>query len=128
MASIVEREAKLAADRGPVASTLYNRLRAGMPLGADSTQTYFLRLTDPTLVPTAGQLDQPSSYNTRLHPVCHRHLLPIPAWRRCRRRPTRPPRSTSTSCEVKPDGTLGFASTAAGFAQLQDQCRAANLC
>ena len=60
VASIVEREAKLTADRGPVASVLYNRLRAGMPLGADSTQTYYLRLTDPDLTPTVAQLDAPS--------------------------------------------------------------------
>ena len=67
VASIVEREAKLDSDRGPVASVIYNRLHAGMPLGADSTQTYYLRLTDPTLVPTATQLNQPGPYNTRLN-------------------------------------------------------------
>jgi UPF0755 protein len=128
LASIVEREAKLAPDRGPVASTLYNRLRAGMPLGADSTETYFLRLTDPTLLPTASQLNQPSSYNTRLH----RGLPPTPianpgvaSLQAAANPPTTP---YLYFVEVRPDGTLGFASTTAGFAQLQNQCRAANLC
>ncbi len=63
----MEREAKLSADRGPVASVLYNRLRVGMPLGADSTQTYYLRLAHPDLTPTVAQLDAPSPYNTRLN-------------------------------------------------------------
>ena len=31
-----------------------------MTLGADSTQTYYLRLTNPQLVPTPAQLDEPS--------------------------------------------------------------------
>ena len=47
VASIVEREAKLSRRPGPVASVIYNRLHAGMPLGADSTQTYYLRLPTP---------------------------------------------------------------------------------
>ena len=42
VASIVEREAKLEADRGPIASAIYNRLAAGMPIGAESTLLYAL--------------------------------------------------------------------------------------
>ena len=51
VASIVEREAKLPSDRGPVASVIYNRLRLGVPLGADSTQTYYLRQRNPEWSP-----------------------------------------------------------------------------
>jgi UPF0755 protein len=128
VASIVEREAKLAADRGPVASTLYNRLRVGMPLGADSTQTYFLRLTHPSLVPSAGQLNQPSQYNTRLHPGLPPTPIANPGLASLEAAAHPPSTHYLYFVEVKPDGTLGFASTAAGFAQLQNQCQAANLC
>jgi UPF0755 protein len=128
VASIIEREAKLNPDRSPVASVIYNRLRAGTPLGADSTQTYYLRISDPTLVPSAAQLDQPSPYNTRLNkglpptPIANPGLPSLEA-------ATAP---TSTTylyfVEINPDGKLGFASTDAGFTSLQDQCRAAKLC
>ncbi len=128
VASIVEREAKLYANRGPVASTIYNRLHRGMPLGADSTQTYYLRLRDPQLIPTAAQLNQPSPYNTRLvkglppTPIANPGLASL-------RAATNPPTTTYLYfVEVKPSGELGFASTTAGFDQLQQQCRAARLC
>ena len=122
VASIVEHEAKLPADRGPVASVLYNRLRIGMPLGADSTQTYYLRLTQPDVVPTATQLDQPSPYNTRLHqglpptPIANPGLPSLQA-------AAAPPSTPDLYfVEINPDGKLGFASTAAGFTQLQAEC------
>jgi UPF0755 protein len=128
VASIVEREAKLLGDRGPVASVIYNRLRIAMPLGEDSTQTYFLRLRDPGLIPTAAQLNEPSPYNTRLNkglpptPIANPGLASLQA-------AANPPRTTYLYfVEVKPDGQLGFASSSAGFAALLQQCRAANLC
>ena len=128
VASIVEREAKLLEDRGPVASTIYNRLQVGMPLGADSTQTYYLRLTDPGLEPTAAQLDQPSPYNTRLlkglppTPISNPGIPSLEA-------AASPPSTTYLYfVEINPDGKLGFASTEAGFVQLQAECRAAGLC
>jgi UPF0755 protein len=128
VASIVEREAKLPADRGPVASVVYNRLREGMPLGADSTQTYYLRLTHPTVIPTPSQLDEPSPYNTRLNtglpptPIANAGLASLEA-------ADNPPTTTYLYfVEINPDGQLGFASTSAGFAALQVQCQAAHLC
>ena len=128
VASIVEREAKLATDRGPVASVLYNRLRAGMPLGADSTQTYYLRLSNPELVPTVSQLNQASPYNTRLNaglpptPIANPGLASLTA-------AAAPPATNDLYfVEIKPDGQLGFASSSAGFAALQAECRAAALC
>ena len=69
VASIVEREAKLESDRGPIASVIYNRLARGIPIGADSTLLY--GLGNP-----AGPVDfnVPNPYNTRLH----RGLPPTP--------------------------------------------------
>lgn len=128
VASIVEREAKLAADRPDVSSTIYNRLRIGMKLGADSTQTYYLRLTDPGLLPTAAQLDRPSPYNTRTNkglpptPIANPGLAALGA-------AAQPPTTKYLFfVEINPDGKLGFASTEAGFTDLQRQCRAAALC
>jgi UPF0755 protein len=40
VASLIETEAKLSEERPVVASVIYNRLRAGMPLGIDSTIIY----------------------------------------------------------------------------------------
>lgn len=128
IASIVEREAKHDSDRGNVASVIYNRLRVGMPLGADSTQTYFLRITQPTSNPTATQLNAASPYNTRVN----KGLPPTPiasAGLRSLQAASSPPSTTYLYfVEISPDGQLGFASTNAGFTQLQKQCRAAKLC
>ena len=98
-----------------------------MPLGADSTQTYYLRLRTLSLIPTAAQLNQPSPYNTRLKglpptPIANPGLASL-------RAATNPPTTTYLYfVEVKPDGELGYASTTAGFDQLQAECRAARLC
>lgn len=128
VASIVEREAKRDSDRPNVASVIYNRLRVGMPLGADSTQTYYLRLTDPGLQPTAAQLDTPGPYNTRTNkglpptPIADAGIPSLEA-------ATSPPSTNYLYfVEINRDGQLGFASTNAGFLQLRKQCQAANLC
>ncbi len=64
VASIVEREAKLAQDRGKVARVVYNRLAAGMRLQIDSTVIYGLggRVTNLT----NSDLKIPTPYNTYL--------------------------------------------------------------
>ena len=128
VASIVEREAKRASDRPNVASVIYNRLRVGMPLGADSTQTYYLRLTDSGIQPTPAQLDSPSPYNTRTNkglpptPIANPGVPSLQA-------ASSPPSTTYLYfVEINPDGQLGFASTSAGFLQLRSQCQAAHLC
>lgn len=128
VASIVEREAKMDADRGDVASAIYNRLAKGMTLGADSTQTYYLRLTDPTVEPTVAQLETPSPYNTRLNtglpptPIANPGLPSLKA-------AISPPSTTYLYfVETNPDGKLSFASDTAGFSQLRAACAAAHLC
>jgi UPF0755 protein len=128
VASIVEREAKLDSDRGPVASVIYNRLRASMPLGADSTETYYLRLTDPTLVPSAAQLNQPSSYNTRLNTGLPPTPIASPGVPSLQAAISPPTTDYLYFVEINPDGQLGYASTNAGFEQLETECQQANLC
>jgi UPF0755 protein len=123
VASIVEREAKLEVDRGPIASAIYNRLAAGMPIGADSTLLY--ALGDPK-----GGVDPntPNPYNTRLHeglpptPIANPGLPSLEA-------ALHPPHTSYLYwVEVNPDGKMGFASTSAGFVRLQSECRVAHLC
>ena len=128
VASIIEHEAKLPGDRANVASVVYNRLKIGMTLGADSTQTYYLRLTDPGLQPSVAQLNQPSPYNTRINkglpptPIANPGLASLEA-------AANPATTTYLYfVEINPDGQLGFASDGTGFEHLQHECRAAKLC
>ena len=65
IASMVEAEAGTAKDRALVASVIYNRLAAGMPLQIDATTRYATgNYTRPL---TQAQLNSPSPYNTRIH-------------------------------------------------------------
>ena len=72
VASMVEREAAVARDRGLVAAVIYNRLKIGYPLGIDATLRYALNNQTRALRESELQLDTP--YNTRLH----RGLPPTP--------------------------------------------------
>ena len=128
LASIVEREAKRDPDRPNVASVLYNRLHAGTPLGADSTQAYYLRLTQPGINPTAQQDNLASPYNTRLIKGLPPSPIASPGLPSLQAAISPPSTSYLYFVEINPDGQLGFASTSSGFVQLQKQCRAAKLC
>lgn len=64
LASIVEREARLPADRPLVAGVLYNRLARGMDLQVNSSVAYGLGITGPL---TPAQIRQDTPYNTYLH-------------------------------------------------------------
>jgi UPF0755 protein len=65
IASMVEGEAATARDRPLVASVIYNRLKAGMPLQIDATTRYATgNYTKPL---TVSELNSPSPYNTRIH-------------------------------------------------------------
>ncbi len=123
VASIVEREAKLEVDRGPIASAIYNRLAAGMPIGAESTLLYAFGDPKAGVGP-----ETPNPYNTLLNkglpptPIANPGLPSLEA-------ALHPPHTSYLYwVEVNPDGKMGYASTSAGFARLQHECRAAHLC
>ena len=63
VASLVEAEAKVPADRPKIARVIYNRLAKGMSLGFDTTVVYALQDRKAPL--TQSQLDSDSPYNTR---------------------------------------------------------------
>jgi UPF0755 protein len=66
IASLVEREAQLPRERALIASVIYNRLHAHIPLGIDAAIRFATgNWTKPL---TGAQLRSPSPYNTRLHP------------------------------------------------------------
>jgi UPF0755 protein len=66
VASLVEREAKIDADRPMIAGVIYNRLRRGMPLQVDATIEYALPHHKSELSLADLKIDSP--YNTYLHP------------------------------------------------------------
>jgi UPF0755 protein len=65
VASLVEREAKIDADRPMIARVIYNRLRLHMPLQIDATIEYALPHHKTEL--SLGDLKVDSPYNTYLH-------------------------------------------------------------
>jgi len=62
VASMVEREARVQDDRGPIARVVYNRLQKGMPLQIDATVQYALGVQKQRL--TNDDLKVSSPYNT----------------------------------------------------------------
>jgi uncharacterized YceG family protein len=68
IASMVEKEVQVPKERPLVAAVIYNRLKAGMPLGIDATIRYGLNIP-PTQAILQSQLDSDSPYNTRC-PTC----------------------------------------------------------
>jgi peptidoglycan lytic transglycosylase G len=67
IASMVEREAKYSQDRPLIASVIYNRLEAGMPLQIDATVQYAIGNQNnwwPTLTDSGGNISPTSPYNT----------------------------------------------------------------
>lgn len=65
IASLVEREARFPEDQEPIASVIFARLRAGMPLQIDAAVQYALGETKPEL--TTRDLEVDSPYNTYRH-------------------------------------------------------------
>jgi UPF0755 protein len=66
VASMVEREAAVPAERPLVAAVIYNRLAQGMPLAIDATLRYGLGISGTKSL-TKADLADPTPYNTRLH-------------------------------------------------------------
>jgi peptidoglycan lytic transglycosylase G len=65
LASIVEKEAKVASERKLIAAVYYNRLKQGMKLQADPTAVYGMKAWITKV--TAKDLKRNSPYNTYLH-------------------------------------------------------------
>ena len=66
IASMVEKETLAPEERPLVAAVIYNRLKAGMPLGIDATIRYGLNVPGTESL-RQSHLANPTPYNTRLH-------------------------------------------------------------
>ncbi len=83
IASMIEKEAANDEERATIASVIYNRLNAGMPLGIDATILYLY--PDHEGGPTAEMLEVDSQYNTRVYtgltptPICSPGLASMTA-------------------------------------------------
>jgi UPF0755 protein len=64
IASMIDREVQVPAERELVSAVIYNRLGSGEPLGIDATLRYALENYDQAL--TESELETDSPYNTRL--------------------------------------------------------------
>jgi UPF0755 protein len=65
--SMIEKEVQVPKERALVAAVIYNRLKAGLPLGLDATVRYGLDIP-PTEPIHESELDSDSPYNTRKFP------------------------------------------------------------
>ncbi len=124
IASMVEAESATAHDRPLVASVIYNRLRAGMPLQIDATTRYATgNYTRPL---TVSQLNSSSPYNTRIHkglpptPIDNPGMASIDA-------AAHPAQTNFLYFVVKPcgNGEQSFTASYQQFQQLQAQYQAA---
>jgi UPF0755 protein len=123
VASMVEREAKLDEDRGPIASVIYNRLHKNMLLQIDATLLYGQGTTN------SGQIDTKSDnpYNTYRFkglpptPIANAGIPSLTA-------AANPPTTTFVYYVlIDPNGKHGFATTAAEFAKLEAEARSKGL-
>ena len=115
IASMIDREALVPAERAVVAAVIWNRLRKDMLLQIDATIQYALGKTKPLL--TYDDLEIDSPYNTYKHAGLPPTPISNPGWRRSR--PPRTPRTTSTSTTSRattaPDGTTSRPPTSSSW-------------
>jgi len=78
MASMVERETRVAGERARVAGVIYNRLEIGMPLQIDATIQYILGKTKEILLYKDLEVDSP--YNTYKHLGLPPGPIACPGW------------------------------------------------
>jgi UPF0755 protein len=123
VASMVEREAKLDEDRGPIASVIYNRLKKAMPLQVNATLMYGEHVTDPHQIDLKADTPYNSYKYTGLPPT------PIaspglPSLQAAASPPTTP---YFYYVLIDPSGKHAFATTASEFAKLEAEARAKGL-
>jgi UPF0755 protein len=123
VASMVEREAKLDEDRGPIASVIYNRMKKGMPLQVDATLMYGEHVSD------SHQIDQKADtpYNTYKYtglPPTPIASPGVPSLQAAASPPTTP---YFYYVLIDPSGKHAFAVTGSDFAKLEAEARAKGL-
>jgi UPF0755 protein len=127
VASILEAEAGSPKYYGEVAEVIYNRLNDGMFLGLDSTVNYALHRFGVSL--TTTQLHVNSPYNTFIHKGLPPGPIDSPgnAAIEGALHPAHGDLLYFVTVNVK-TGLTKFATTAAGFQQLENECNQNNSC
>jgi UPF0755 protein len=127
VASILEAEAGNPKYYADVAEVIYNRLNQGMPLELDSTVNYALHRFGVSL--TQSQLNVNSPYNTFIHKGLPPGPIDSPgnAAIMGALHPAHGPLLYFVTVNVK-TGLTKFATTAAGFQQLENECNQNNSC
>ena len=127
VASILEAEAGAPKYYADVAEVIYNRLNDGMFLGLDSTVNYALHRFGVSL--TNAQLHVNSPYNTFIHKGLPPGPIDSPgnAAIEGALHPAHGPLLYFVTVNVK-TGLTKFATTAAGFQQLENECNQNNSC
>lgn len=123
VASMVEREAKLDEDRGPIASVIYNRLRKGMLLQIDATLLYGEHITDPNQIDKSSD----SPYNTYKFKGLPPTPIASPGIPSLTAAANPPSTNYLYYVLIDPSGKHGFAATASQFDQLEAEARAKGL-
>lgn len=127
VASLVEEEAKVDADRPKIAQVIYNRLHQGIPLGVDATLCYLKDESPCVLHQSDLQKDDP--YNTRLNTGLP--PTPISSPGRASLQAALHPEATDAIYYVLdpnlPPGQHFFTASASEFEAAKARCRAANL-
>jgi len=114
VASLVEREARVDDDRGPIARVIYNRLEKKMLLQVDATVLYALGAHKTRVL--NSDLKVASPYNTYLHPGLTPTPIASPGRAALAAALAPPPSDYLFYVVVEADGRHAFASTAAGHA------------
>jgi UPF0755 protein len=125
VASLVEEEAKVDADRGMIARTIYNRLQKNMKLGVDATVEYAIGMHKPRLTNT--DLDVDSPYNTRKFAGLPPTPIAAVGQKSLAAALSPTPGPWLYYVLIDPSGKHAFATTDAEFEQLVRQARAKGL-
>jgi UPF0755 protein len=120
MASIVEKEARVAAERPLIAGVFYNRLAANIPFGSDPTVEYALNKHQTSRGLSFRDIKVDSPYNTYVHPglppgpICNPGLASLVA-------ALQPANTRYVYFVAKGDGTHAFTETYAQHLAAQRQ-------
>ena len=123
VASMVEREAKLDEDRGPIASVIYNRLKKKMLLQIDATLLYGQGISDPHQIDKT--FDNP--YNTYKFKGLPPTPIASPGLPSLTGAANPPTTNYLYYVLIDPSGKHGFAATSAEFAKLEAEARSKGL-
>jgi UPF0755 protein len=125
VASLIERETKVAEERGMVARVIYNRLAVGNPLGIDATTVYALGGRRPE---TQSDVDVQSPYNTRNNQGLPPTPIAVPGQAALRAALEPTPGDWFYYVLTDESGRHTFTVTAEEFERAAAECRAKGLC